>query len=49
MKRYFFDYISEYRTLYDFTGRDFQTQGEACEHARLLVIHLQHDTSDYAG
>jgi hypothetical protein len=43
MKHYFFDLISDGKTFHDFQGRQFQSDWEAGQHAKLLAIHVQYD------
>src|SRR5258705_11274043 len=43
MKQYFFDIVSDERTLHDFQGRRFESDEAAAQHAQLLAIHLQYD------
>ena len=45
MKHYFFDLVSDDKTLHDFHGREFQSDWDAGQHAKLLAIHLQYDPS----
>lgn len=49
MKHYFFDLVGDGETLHDFRGREFQSDWDAGQHAKLLAIHLQYDPgSKYA-
>jgi hypothetical protein len=43
MQRYFFDYVSNDRTLFDHQGQNCATNANARDQAELLAIHLQHD------
>ena len=43
MKHYFFDLVSDDKTFHDFQGRQFQTDWDAGQHAKLLALHLQYD------
>ena len=42
MKNYFFDLVGDDTTFHDFRGREFQSDRDAGQHARLLAIHLQY-------
>jgi len=43
MKQYFFDLVSDEKTFHDFQGRQFQTDWDAGQHAKMLAIHAQYD------
>jgi hypothetical protein len=50
MKHYFFDLVGNDKTFHDFRGREFQSDWDAGQHAKLLAIHLQYDPgSTFAG
>jgi uncharacterized protein DUF6894 len=43
MKQYFFDLVDDEETFHDFRGREFQSDWDAGQHAKLLAIHLQYN------
>ena len=42
MKRYFFDFVNDRRTVHDFIGRELPSDCDAGEHAKLLAMHLKY-------
>ena len=43
MKHYFFDVVDDEETYHDFRGREFQSDWDAGQHAKLFAIQLQYD------
>ena len=50
MTRYFFDYTTKGKSLYDYRGDSFLTSQGACEFAEVIALDLKHSPDgDWLG